>query len=186
MRQKLTNSFSMKRSARSVGAVTILLVASILSACGGDRGTRPEEEPQPPKPPRPLAAIYYAADNNGDTLYQMVKAQYAKYYIQKDSVCRVTYNWQYNEWIQVEISGCVVTLATSTSYTEADKLNGIDLKGTGFIGGTAFRLNTTGAWEEWRTFYGGSFAPAIQFRRKFGVFELTPDPGFKLLRLLNE
>lgn len=166
--------------------MAILCAGLILSACGGERGTRPEEEPQPSKPSRPLAAIYYAADNNGDTLFQLVKAHYAKYYAQKDSVCRVTYNWQYAEWIQVEISGCVFTVAASSSLTEADKLNGIDLQGAGFIWGTAFRLNTAGTWEEWRTFYQGGFAPAIHFRRKFGVFELMPDADFGRLRLLNE
>ncbi|MBK8804599.1 MAG: hypothetical protein IPN71_21570 [Fibrobacteres bacterium] len=117
-------------------------------------------------------------------MYNVVKAYYAKYFAKSESVCKETYNWQADEWVEIEINGCVVNLfqGSSSTLTEADRLNDIDLKGTAFIEGTAYRINSTGSWGEWQTFYRLSFAPPIPFRRKSGVIELQPDPGFSRIR----
>jgi hypothetical protein len=178
---------SVRSTSNALGYAAMAFVAVLYffskSSIWGATSTLPEGKRQNALSSRP--SVYREVDSRGDSLMALVKSEYARVYSQEGTTCRAIYNRQGNEWVPLEIDQCQINLATSSSISHADSLNGIDLQGAGTIGGKAFRLNINGTWTEWSSLPSMmTFTPPIHFSRKFGRFELTPDNNFKTLRPL--
>ena len=87
--------------------------------------------------------------------------------------------------IEYEIDQCRINYTQQKIYSQADRLNGIEIKGTLWIEGNSFRTRKVG--HEWKS---SELFPALQwfnrtgfeFRQKNGEFEFTPTRGVQNIR----
>lgn len=90
--------------------------------------------------------------------------------------------------IEYEIDKCRIDYTQKNIYSQADRLNGIEIKGTLWIEGNSFRTRKIGReWSEWKS---TELFPALQwygrtgfeFRKQNGEFEFTPTRGVQNIR----
>lgn len=90
--------------------------------------------------------------------------------------------------IEYEIDKCRIDYTQKNIYSQADRLNGIEIKGTLWIEGNSFRIRKVGReWSEWKS---TELFPALQwygrtgfeFRKQNGEFEFTPTRGVQNIR----
>lgn len=90
--------------------------------------------------------------------------------------------------IEYEIDQCRIDYNQQKIYSQADRLNGIEIKGTIWIEGNSFRTRKVGReWSEWKS---TELFPALQwysrtgfeFRKQNGEFEFIPTRGVLNIR----
>lgn len=90
-------------------------------------------------------------DKHGVTLAKILDKVYADkievrnnrcYYIEMTSSADIEY----------EIDKCKVDYTQQSVYSQADRLNGIEIKGTVWVDGNSYRIRKAGeAWSEWKS-----------------------------------
>lgn len=126
-------------------------------------------------------------DKHGVTLAKILDKMYADkiefrdkrcYYIEMTSSVDVEY----------EIDQCKVEYTQQSIYSQADRLNGIEIKGTVWIEGNSYRMRKAGeSWSEWKS---SELFPRLhwfqrtgfEFRKQNGEFEFVPTSGVKRIR----
>lgn len=126
-------------------------------------------------------------DKHGVTLAKILDKVYADkidvrnkrcYYIEMTSSADIEY----------EIDRCKVEYTQQSVYSQADRLNGIEIKGTVWVEGNSYRMRKAGeSWSEWKS--SESFSglhwfqrTGFKFRKQNGEFEFVPTNGVKRIR----
>lgn len=90
--------------------------------------------------------------------------------------------------IEYEIDQCRVDYTQQKVYSQADRLNGIEVKGTIWVEGNSYRTRKMGdEWSEWKS---SELLPALywfnrtgfEYRKQNGEFEFTPTRGVQNIR----
>lgn len=126
-------------------------------------------------------------DKHGVTLAKILDKMYAEkiefrnnrcYYIEMTSSVDIEY----------EIDRCKVEYTQQSVYSQADRLNGIEIKGTVWVEGNSYRIRKAGeSWSEWKS---SELFPSLhwfqrtgfKFRKQHGEFEFEPTNGVKRIR----
>ena len=126
-------------------------------------------------------------DKHGVTLAKILDKVYVDkievrnnrcYYIEMTSSADVEY----------EIDRCKVEYTQQSIYSQADRLNGIEIKGTVWVEGNSYRIRKAGeSWSEWKS---SELLPRLhwfqrtgfEFRKQNGEFEFVPTSGVKRIR----
>ncbi len=87
--------------------------------------------------------------------------------------------------VEYEIDRCQIDYTQQNVYSQADRLNGIEIKGTVWIEGNSFRTRKVGMeWDEWKS---TELFPSLhwfqrtgfEFRKQNGEFKFIPTSGVK-------
>lgn len=126
-------------------------------------------------------------DKHGVTLAKTLDKMYGDKIAVKNKRCyyiEITRNVD----IEYEIDQCRVDYIQQTVYSQADRLNGIDVKGTIWVEGKSYRTRNVGEdWSEWKS---SELLPRLywfnrtgfEFRKQKGEFEFTPTQGVLNIR----
>lgn len=90
--------------------------------------------------------------------------------------------------IEYEIDRCQIDYTQQSIYSQADRLNGIEIKGTIWVQGNSFRTRKVG--REWSAWKSTELFPSLhwfqrtgfEFRKQNGEFVFTPTSGVKRIR----
>lgn len=126
-------------------------------------------------------------DKHGVTLAKTLDKVYGDKIVVKNKRC---YYVELSNGIdtEYEIDQCRIDFLQQKIYSQADRLNGIEIKGTIWIEGNSFRTKTVGGkWSEWKS---SELFPALQwynrtgfeFKKQNGEFEFTPTRGVQNIR----
>lgn len=89
---------------------------------------------------------------------------------------------------EYEIDRCKINYTQQKVYSQADRLNGIEIKGSVWIEGNSYRTRVVGGdWNEWKSTELFSAVnwhqrTGFEFRKKNGEFEFTPTRGVLKIR----
>lgn len=134
--------------------------------------------------------LLQAKDKHGVTLAKILDKIYAEkmefrnkrcYYVEMTSSVDIEY----------EIDQCKVEYTQQKIYSQADRLNGIEIKGTVWVEGNSYRMRKAGeSWSEWKSselFPGLHWfqRTGFEFRKQNGEFEFVPTNGVKRIRGSN-
>lgn len=126
-------------------------------------------------------------DKHGVTLAKTLDKMYGDKIVVKNKRCyyiEITRNVD----IEYEIDQCRVDYIQQTVYSQADRLNGIDVKGTIWVEGKSYRTRNVGEdWSEWKS---SELLPRLywfnrtgfEYRKQNGEFEFTPTRGVQNIR----
>jgi hypothetical protein len=93
--------------------------------------------------------------------------------------------------LEYEIDRCRMESQQQTIYSQADRLNGIEIKGTIWIEGNSYRTRPySGEWSEWKS---SELFPGLHWRsrtgynfeKRNGEFQFKPISGIKNIRNKN-
>lgn len=131
--------------------------------------------------------LLQAKDKHGVTLAKILDKVYGDKIVVKNKRCYYVELANGNN-IEYEIDQCRIDYLQQKIYTQADRLNGIEIKGAIWIEGNSFRTKTAnGKWSEWKS---SELLPASQwynrtgfeFRKQNGEFEFIPTRGVQNIR----
>ncbi len=126
-------------------------------------------------------------DKYGETLARTLDKMYGDKIVAKNKRCyyiEITRNAD----IEYEIDQCRVNYIQQKVYSQADRLNGIEVKGTIWVEGNSYRTRNVGEkWSEWKS---SELLPRLywfnrtgfEFRKQKGEFEFTPTQGVLNIR----
>lgn len=126
-------------------------------------------------------------DKHGETLIKALDKIYGDKIVVQDKRCHY-FEMTKNSDVEYEIDQCRIDFVQQKVYSQADRLNGIEIKGTIWIEGNSFRTRVAGGeWSEWKS---TEMIPAThwhhrtgyEFRKKNGEFEFTPTSGVLKIR----
>lgn len=126
-------------------------------------------------------------DKHGETLVKALDKIYGDKIVVQDKRCHY-FEMTKNSDVEYEIDQCRIDYNQQTVYSQADRLNGIEIKGSIWIEGNSFRTRVVGGkWSEWKS---TELIPALhwhqrtgfEFRKKNGEFEFTPTSGVLKIR----
>ena len=126
-------------------------------------------------------------DKHGEMLAKALDKIYGDKIVVQNKRCHY-FEMTKNSDVEYEIDQCRIDYNQQTVYSQADRLNGIEIKGSIWIEGNSFRTRVMGGeWSEWKS---TELIPAIhwrqrtgfEFRKKNGEFEFTPTRGVLRIR----
>lgn len=126
-------------------------------------------------------------DSKGITLAKTLDGIYGEKITVKNGRCHF-FEQQGRDDIEYEIDRCKVEYLQQTVYTQADRLNGIEVKGQIWVEGNSFRTRVPGKnWTEWKT---SEFLPGAKwyshtgtaFSKRNGEFVFEPTKGLDRIR----
>lgn len=127
-------------------------------------------------------------DSKGITLAKTLDAVYGEKITVKNGRCHFFEKQNRGSDIEYELDKCRIDYLQQTVYTQADRLNGIDVKGQIWIEGNSYRTRAVGKnWTEWKSseFLPGLkwfFHTGLEFAKKNGEFVFEPTKGLKNIR----
>ena len=126
-------------------------------------------------------------DKHGITLAQTLDEMYGEKIVVKNKRCYY-FEMTRDADIEYEIDQCRVDYTQQKVYSQADRLNGIEVKGTIWVEGNSYRTRKMGdEWSEWKS---SELLPALywfnrtgfEYRKQNGEFEFTPTRGVQNIR----
>ena len=126
-------------------------------------------------------------DKHGITLAQTLDEMYGEKIAVKNKRCYY-FEMTRDVDIEYEIDQCRVDYTQQKVYSQADRLNGIEVKGTIWVEGNSYRTRKMGDdWSEWKS---SELLPALywfhrtgfEYRKQNGEFEFTPTRGVQNIR----
>ena len=130
-------------------------------------------------------------DNKGETLAKTLDKVYGDKITVKDGRCYFFEKQDRGADIEYEVDRCRMDYQQQTIYSQADRLNGIEIKGTIWIEGNSYRTRrNNGEWSEWKSselFSGLHWVnkTGYNFEKRNGEFLFKPTPGVKNIRGTN-
>ena len=130
-------------------------------------------------------------DNKGETLAKTLDKVYGDKITVKDGRCYFFEKQARDADIEYEVDRCRMDYQQQTIYSQADRLNGIEIKGTIWIEGNSYRTRrNNGEWSEWKSselFSGLHWVnkTGYNFEKRNGEFLFKPTPGVKNIRGTN-
>ncbi len=124
-------------------------------------------------------------DKHGITLAKTLDKMYGDKIVVKNKRCyyiEITRNVD----VEYEIDQCRVDYTQQTVYSQADRLNGIDVKGTVWVEGNSFRTRNVG--EEWSEWKSSELLPSLYWYNRMALnianrmvnLNLSQHEGFKI------
>ena len=126
-------------------------------------------------------------DKHGVTLAQSLDEMYGEKIVVKNKRCYY-FEMTRDVDIEYEIDQCRVDYTQQKVYSQADRLNGIEVKGTIWVEGNSYRTRKMGdEWSEWKS---SELLPRLfwfhrtgfEYRKQNGEFEFTPTRGVQNIR----
>lgn len=126
-------------------------------------------------------------DKHGVTLAKTLDKVYGDKIVVKNKRCYY-FELTRGSDSEYEIDQCRIDYTQQKVYSQADRLNGIEIKGTIWIEGNSFRTRVVnGKWSEWKS---SELFSALQwynrtgfeFRKQNGEFEFIPTRGVQNIR----
>ena len=126
-------------------------------------------------------------DKHGVTLAQSLDEMYGEKIVVKNKRCYY-FEMTRDADIEYEIDQCRVDYTQQKVYSQADRLNGIEVKGTIWVEGNSYRTRKMGdEWSEWKS---SELLPRLfwfnrtgfEYRKQNGEFEFTPTRGVQNIR----
>ena len=130
-------------------------------------------------------------DKKGETLAKALDKVYGDKITVKDGRCYFFEKQAKGADLEYEIDRCRMDSQQQTIYSQADRLNGIEIKGTIWIEGNSYRTRrNNGEWGEWKStelFPGVHWInkTGYNFEKRNGEFLFNPTPGVKNIRGTN-
>ena len=126
-------------------------------------------------------------DKYGETLANTLDKVYGDKIVVKNKRCYFFEKTRISD-IEYEIDKCRLDYSQQTIYSQADRLNGIEIKGTVWIEGNSYRTRKVG--QEWSKWGSTELFPSLhwfqrtgfEFRLQNGEFEFTPTRGVQNIR----
>ena len=126
-------------------------------------------------------------DKKGITLAQTLDKVYGDKIVIKNKRCYFFEKTRISD-IEYEIDKCRMDYTQQKIYSQADRLNGIEIKGTVWIEGNSYRTRKVG--HEWSKWSSTEMFPSLhwyqrtgfEFRLQNGEFEFTPTRGIQNIR----
>ncbi len=131
--------------------------------------------------------LLQAKDTYGETLASVLDKLYGDKIVVKNKRCYFFEKTRISD-IEYEIDKCRLDYSQQTIYSQADRLNGIDIKGTVWIEGNSYRTRRVG--QEWSKWSSTELFPSLhwyqrtgfEFRLQNGEFEFSPTRGVQNIR----
>ena len=131
--------------------------------------------------------LFQAKDKYGETLANVLDKVYGDKIIVKNKRCYFFEKTRISD-IEYEIDKCRLDYSQQTIYSQADRLNGIEIKGTVWIEGNSYRTRRVG--QEWSKWSSTELFPSLhwyqrtgfEFRLQDGEFEFSPTRGVQNIR----
>lgn len=126
-------------------------------------------------------------DKHGVTLAKTLDKMYGDKISVKNKRCYY-FEITHDEDIEYEIDQCRVDFTQQKVYSQADRLNGIEVKGTIWVEGNSYRTRKAGSeWTEWKS---SELLPRLywynrtgfEYRKQNGEFKFSPTRGVKNIR----
>lgn len=130
-------------------------------------------------------------DKKGETLAKTLDKVYGDKITVKNGRCYFFEKQAKGADLEYEIDRCRMDYQQQTIYSQADRLNGIEIKGTIWIEGNSYRTRrNNGEWIEWKSselFPGLHWVnkTGYHFEKRNGEFQFSPTPGVKNIRGTN-
>ena len=130
-------------------------------------------------------------DKKGKALIKALDEIYGDKIKVKDGRCYFFEKQSRSADLEYEIDRCRLDYSQQTVYTQADRLNGIEIKGTVWIEGNSYRTRPyNGKWGEWKStelFSGIHWVnrTGFYFEKRNGEFQFKPISGIKNIRGTN-
>ena len=130
-------------------------------------------------------------DKKGETMAQALDKVYGDKITVKNGRCYFFEKQARGADLEYEIDRCRMDYQQQTIYSQADRLNGIEIKGTIWIEGNSYRTRPyNGKWGEWKStelFPGVHWInkTGYHFEKRNGEFQFKPTPGIKNIRGTN-
>jgi hypothetical protein len=130
-------------------------------------------------------------DKRGETLAKTLDKVYGDKITVKNGRCYFFEKQARGADLEYEIDRCRMDSQQQTIYSQADRLNGIEIKGTIWIEGNSYRTRPyNGKWSEWKS---SELFPGLHwinktgyhFEKRNGEFQFKPTPGIKNIRGTN-
>ncbi|MBR3850825.1 MAG: hypothetical protein IKJ76_02100 [Fibrobacter sp.] len=126
-------------------------------------------------------------DKYGETLAKTLDKVYGDKIVVKDKRCYFFEKTRISD-IEYEIDKCRLDYSQQTIYSQADRLNGVEIKGTVWIEGNSYRTRRVG--QEWSKWSSTELFPGLhwyqrtgfEFRLQDGEFEFSPTRGVQNIR----
>ncbi len=135
--------------------------------------------------------LLQAKDKKGETLAKTLDKVYGDKVTVKDGRCYFFEKQARGADLEYEVDRCRMDYQQQTIYSQADRLNGIEIKGTIWIEGNSYRTRrNNGEWSEWKSselFSGLHWVnkTGYNFEKRNGEFQFKPTPGVKNIRGTN-
>ena len=131
--------------------------------------------------------LLQAKDKYGETLANVLDKVYGDKIVVKNKRCYFFEKTRISD-IEYEIDKCRLDYSQQTIYSQADRLNGIEIKGTVWIEGNSYRTRRVG--QEWSKWSSTELFPSLhwyqrtgfEFRLQNGEFEFSPPRGVQNIR----
>lgn len=130
-------------------------------------------------------------DKKGETLAKALDKVYGDKITVKNGRCYFFEKQVRGADIEYEIDRCRMESQQQTVYSQADRLNGIEIKGSIWIEGNSYRTRPySGEWSEWKS---SELFPGLHWRsrtgynfeKRNGEFQFKPISGIKNIRNKN-
>lgn len=126
-------------------------------------------------------------DKYGETLAKTLDKVYGDKIVVKDKRCYFFEKTRISD-IEYEIDKCRLDYSQQTIYSQADRLNGVEIKGTVWVEGNSYRTRRVG--QEWSKWSSTELFPSLhwyqrtgfEFRLQNGEFEFSPTRGVQNIR----
>lgn len=131
------------------------------------------------------------SDKKGKTLAKALDEVYGDRIKVKDGRCYFFEKQSRGADLEYEIDRCHMEYSQQAVYSQADRLNGIEIKGTVWIEGNSYRTRPyNGKWGEWKStelFSGIHWVnrTGYNFEKRNGEFLFKPTPGIRNIRGTN-
>ena len=126
-------------------------------------------------------------DKYGETLAKTLDKVYGDKIVVKNKRCYFFEKTKISD-IEYEIDKCRLDYSQQTIYSQADRLNGVEIKGTVWVEGNSYRTRRVG--QEWSKWSSTELFPSLhwyqrtgfEFRLQNGEFEFSPTRGVQNIR----
>lgn len=126
-------------------------------------------------------------DKYGETLAKTLDKVYGDKIVVKNKRCYFFEKTRISD-IEYEIDECRLDYSQQKIYSQADRLNGIEIKGTVWVEGNSYRTRRVG--QEWSQWSSTEMFPSLhwyqhtgfEFRLQNGEFEFSPTRGVQNIR----
>ncbi len=126
-------------------------------------------------------------DKYGETLAKTLDKVYGDKVVVKNKRCYFFEKTKISD-IEYEIDECRLDYSQQKIYSQADRLNGIEIKGTVWVEGNSYRTRRVG--QEWSQWSSTEMFPSLhwyqhtgfEFRLQNGEFEFSPTRGVQNIR----
>lgn len=131
------------------------------------------------------------SDKKGKTLIKALDEVYGDKITVKNGRCYFFEKQARGADLEYEIDRCRMDYQQQTIYSQADRLNGIEIKGSIWIEGNSYRTRPySGEWSEWKS---SELFPGLHWRsrtgynfeKRNGEFQFKPISGIKNIRNKN-